>query len=262
MRRKKNASCKHRCRAPRLPNVTADACSYCGTLYKPNAAFCASCGSQRVAPAEPSDLPFVIKFFVCQLVVMLPAMIYVVHLHGSPFITDVVASGGLLVVTLGFALARRSLWLPLYKTTGFGALGFGAVLLAAPIVLALVLGYVHGLAKIFGMHEVDELSSFQGHHIMWMFGLVALLPPIMEELAFRGVMFTGLRKTLGVAESFIISSFAFALLHMSLPALITHLPLGLYFCLLRYRSQSLWPAMFAHCLHNLGVILVGQLGWM
>jgi membrane protease YdiL (CAAX protease family) len=88
-----------------------------------------------------------------------------------------------------------------------------------------------------------------------------VLPPVVEELAFRGLIYTGLRKTLGVSESFIISSFAFALLHMSLPALITHLPLGLYFCFLRHRSQSLWPSMFAHCLHNLGVIVVGQLGW-
>jgi uncharacterized protein len=241
--------------------VSTDGCSYCGAQFKPNAAFCSACGQHRLAHVEPSELAFVIKFFVWMLVVMLPAMIYVVHLKGDPFITDLVASGGLLVVTIGFALARRPLWWPLYKTTGFGPLGFVVVLVAAPVVLALVLGYVHGLSKIFGIHEIDELGSFRGHHVMWMIGLIALLPPVMEELAFRGVIFTGLRKTLGVTESFIISSFAFALLHMSLPALITHLPLGLYFCFLRYRSQSLWPAMFAHCLHNLGVILVDHLGW-
>jgi uncharacterized protein len=241
--------------------VTDDTCTFCGALYKPGAGFCSACGQRRIALVEPSELPFVIKFFVWQLVVMLPAMIYVVHLDGSPFITDLMASAGLLVVTLGFAFARRPLWWSLYKTTGFGPLGFLAVLLAAPVVLGLVDGYVHGLSKAFGIHPPDELAPFRGHHVMWMLGLIAFLPPIMEELAFRGVIYTGLRKTLGVAESFIISSFAFALLHLSIPALITHLPLGLYFCFLRYRSQSLWPSMFAHCLHNLGVIIVDSLGW-
>jgi membrane protease YdiL (CAAX protease family) len=241
--------------------VSGDACSFCGALYRPNAAFCSGCGQRRIVLDEPSELRFVIKFYVTQLVVMLPGVVYVVHAKGDPFATLLALSAALLVVTLGFALARRPLWLPLYKTTGFGPLGFLAVLVAAPVVLALVLGYVHGLASAFGIHPPDELDAFRGHHVAWMIGLIAILPPIAEELAFRGIIYTGLRRTLGVAESFIISSFAFALLHLSLPALVTHLPLGLYFCFLRYRSQSLWPSMFAHCLHNLGVILVGHLGW-
>lgn len=237
------------------------ACSFCGALYKPNAAFCAACGQRRIVLDEPSELRFVIKFYIALLVVMMPALIYVVHLDGSPFATAVAASAGLLVVTLAFAFARRPLWWPLYKTTGFGPLGFALILLAAPLVLALVLGYVHGLSSVFGIHPLDESAPFRGRSVMWEVGLVALLPPLMEELAFRGVIYTGLRKSLGLAESFIISSFAFALLHMSIPSLITHLPLGLYFCFLRHRSHSLWPAMFAHFLHNLGVIVVGHLGW-
>ncbi len=239
-----------------------DSCAFCGALYKPNAAFCAACGQRRIVLDEPSELRFVIKFYVTLLAVMTPGLIYVVHLGGNGFNSIAVTSAAMLAVTLGFAFARRPLWWPLYKTTGFGPLGFLLVLLAAPIVLMLVLGYVNGLSSLFGVHSPNESEAFRGHHVMWELGLIALLPPLMEELAFRGVIFTGLRKTLGVAESFIISSFAFALLHLSIPSLITHLPLGLYFCFLRYRSQSLWPAMFAHCLHNLGVILVDHFGWM
>ncbi|HEY5923543.1 MAG TPA: type II CAAX endopeptidase family protein [Kofleriaceae bacterium] len=241
--------------------MTSDACGFCGALFKPNAAFCSSCGQRRIILDEPSELRFVIKFYITMLAVMLPALIYVLHLDGDAFTTDLLASGGLLLVIFGFALARRPLWVPLYTTSGFGPLGFLIVLLAAPLVLGLVLGYVHGLSNAFGIHAPDELATFRDRNVLWMVCMIAVLPPLMEELAFRGVIYTGLRKTLGVAESFIISSFAFALLHMSLPALITHLPLGLYFCYLRYRSQSLWPAMFAHFLHNLGVIIVDIKGW-
>ena len=236
-------------------------CGFCGAAYKPNAAFCASCGQRRIVLDQPGEIRFVFKFFVVLLAVMVPGVIYVAHLEGDPFKTDIAMTAGLAIVTLGFALTRRELWWPLYKSFGFGPLGYLLVLFAAPVVLGLVLGYVHGLHDLFGIQPIDEMQPFRAHHMMWAIGLIVIAPPLVEELAFRGLMFTGLRKTLGVSESFIISSFAFALLHMALPAIITHLPLGLYLCWLRHRSNSLWPAMFAHALHNGGVILVDYLGW-
>ena len=248
-------------------SISDESCSHCGGAYKPGAAFCSACGVRRGALAEslpvhePNQLPFLLKLYIALLAVNLSGVLLVVHADANPFDTFVVASFGLGLVTLGFALARRSLWVSLYTTTGFGHVGFVGILLAAPVVLALVLGYVHGLERVFGLHNPDELDVFQHHHVLWMLGLVAALPPIMEELAFRGVIFTGLRKTLGVTESLIISSFAFALLHLSIPSLLTHVPLGLYFGYLRHRSNSLWPSMFAHSLHNLGVIFVAQYGW-
>lgn len=240
--------------------MSAGTCSDCGAAYKPNAAFCSACGKPRTLD-EPSQLSFIIKFFVAQLTVMLPFLVYTVHLHGDPFVAVMGASAALFVVTLAAAGVRRPLWWPLYKRAGFGPLGYALIVLAAPVVLTLVLGYVHGLATAFGLHPEAELEGFKGHAFVWQIILLAALPPVMEELAFRGIIFTGLTKTLGIAESMIISSFAFALLHLSIPSIVTHLPLGLYFCFLRHRSQSLWPSMLAHCLHNVGVIVVGYLGW-
>lgn len=237
-----------------------DRCGGCGAVYKPAAQFCAACGARRAPPAPPSELSFVIKFFVALLVTMLPGIVYVVHFDGSPFAADVALSGALLVVTLAFALARRSLWMSLYATPGFGPRGYLAIVLVAPVVLAVVLAYVRGLGRAFDIHVPDELEVYAGHHVAWMILLVAVLPPLVEELAFRGVMFTGLMRSLRVSEAFVISSLAFALLHMSLPAVVTHLPLGLYFCWLRHRCGSLWPSMLAHALHNTGVIVLGALG--
>lgn len=234
----------------------SDACSACGALYKANAAFCAACGQRRIVLPDHGELRFVFAFYITLLVAMAPGIVYVVHLDGDPFATDVVLSGAVLVVTVAFALTRRGLWWLLYKTAGFGLRGYAVVVLAAPVVLALVFGYTHGLSRAFDIKLPDELAPFRGHHVMWMFGLVAVLPPLVEELAFRGVIFTGLRTSFGLWESLVISSLAFALLHFSLPALITHLPLGLYLGYLRYRADSLWPAMLAHALHNAGVIVV------
>lgn len=237
----------------------SDACIACGTAYKANAAFCAACGQRRIVLGDQGELRFVFTFYIAVLLAMVPGFIYVAHMDGDVFKTDIVLSAIVLVVTLGFALTRRSLWWPLYKTAGFGLRGYAIVVLAAPIVLALVLGYVHGLSKAFGLHVPNEIEAFTGHHILWAIGLIAIMPPLVEELAYRGVIFSGLRASFGLWESIVISSFAFALMHISLPALITHLPLGMYFCYLRYRSNSLWPSMLAHALHNAGVILIESL---
>lgn len=85
-------------------------------------------------------------------------------------------------------------------------------------------------------------------------------PALQEELAFRGLIYGGLRTTLTISEAFIITSFAFAMLHLSIPSLVTHLPLGLYLCWLRERSGSLWPGVLAHFCHNLGVCLLEWTG--
>jgi membrane protease YdiL (CAAX protease family) len=95
-----------------------------------------------------------------------------------------------------------------------------------------------------------------------MLGLIALAPPVFEELAFRGLIYGALAKSLRRSEAYMISSFAFAMLHLSVPSLLTHLPLGLYFCWLRERSGSMYPSMFAHCCHNFGVVLVELDGWL
>ncbi len=200
-----------------------------------------------------------IWFFIALFAVLLPASIYVIHFDGDPFCADVVASTGLACVTLAFAIARRSLWWPLYKTFGFRWNLYLAIAVAAPVVLVLVYAYTSLLSYTFGIHVPNELEAFRDHHILWAIGLLAILPPLIEELAFRGIMYTGLRETLGVAEAVIISSFAFGLLHLSIPALVTHVPLGIYFCYLRQRSGRLWPSMLAHALHNAGVILVESL---
>ncbi len=81
-----------------------------------------------------------------------------------------------------------------------------------------------------------------------------MTPPVFEELAFRGTIFGLLRRHLSGWEALLLSSFAFAILHLSVPSLVTHVPMGLYFCWLRQRGGSLWPAMLAHALHNTWVL--------
>lgn len=233
----------------------SDACRACGAPLADTAAFCGSCGQPR-----PGGVAFLLRYYLAMLAVGIVALIYA-RVTDRIFETTVLATIALGIVTLGFAIPHRALVLPAYRRTGFGPLGFALVIAAAPVVCAIVLGYVHGLGGLFGIHVPGELEGIDTHGLAIAVLLIAVAPPLEEELGFRGLIYGTMRKSFTLAETFLISSFAFALLHFSVPALLTHLPLGLYFCWLRHRSGSLWPPIVAHACHNLGVIIAERAGW-
>lgn len=230
-----------------------EVCPACGAAFKPDAAFCAACGRQR--GFVDRGLTFVIWFYIALLGVQVVALI-AIRAGGRVFEVEAAATLALAVVIFAVAAARWPLVATAYRRAGFSPLGYALILLAAPAILLVVTAYVDGLASAFGLHPPSELAGFEHRSLAWILLLITVAPALTEELAFRGVMIGALTRSLRRSEIYILSSFAFAILHLSIPILLTHMPLGLYFCWLRERSGSLWPSTFAHFCHNLGVVLV------
>lgn len=230
-------------------------CEGCPAVLKPGAAFCAACGRARVPvavrlpPLPPRSLFRAIWLYVGLLVVQLVIMAYA---RVSKDAFTAVLGGTLLfaVVTLGFYLPVRR---QLASATGSFGLRWPwvlAIICGSVAIAAVVAGYVHGLSSLFGIHAPSELAGLEAHPWPWSIALIVILPPLVEELAFRGVIYGGLRTSLSVSESLVVSAFAFAMIHMSIPTMLTHFPLGLYLGWLRHRSGSLWPGILAHACHN------------
>ncbi|HVK86760.1 MAG TPA: CPBP family intramembrane glutamic endopeptidase [Kofleriaceae bacterium] len=237
------------------PLVGAPACAVCGRALKLGAEFCGGCGQRVILAPRRSDVRTLITFYVTSLVIMASAMIYVRvtddELHGV-----IGATLGLTVASGLFAVQHRDLVALPLRTAGFSLVGYALVVLASvPIVLG-VHAYVGLVHRLLGMHITDELAVFAGSPAWLPIVMVVVLPPLGEELAFRGLIFGGLRRSLSVTDAFLISSFAFAVLHLAIPSLVTHFPLGLYLCWLRHRSGSLWPGVLAHACHNLGICIL------
>jgi membrane protease YdiL (CAAX protease family) len=205
-------------------------------------------------------LGLVIRCYLALLAVQVVAIIYV-KLDGDVLTAVVADTIGIAAIAIGVALRHRALVTPAYHTVGWSWRGYALVLLAAPVVLAAVIGYVRGLTAVFGLQGWRQLGELEGHSQTLLVAVIAIAPALYEELAFRGLIFGALRESFSTREAIFISAFAFALLHLSLPSLVTHLPLGLYFGWLRYRSGSMWPSTFAHFCHNLGVIIADACGW-
>lgn len=87
---------------------------------------------------------------------------------------------------------------------------------------------------------------------------LVILPPLYEEILFRGLLFTGLRSKLSLPVTAIIVSLLFALVHLEWsgagPLLwaagIDTFVLSVVLVYVRERTGSLWPAIGLHAIKN------------
>ena len=86
---------------------------------------------------------------------------------------------------------------------------------------------------------------------------VALLPALLEEIAFRGVLQGRMAQLFGSGSGILLSSVAFALAHGATIYLPAYLLLGLYLAWLRNRSDSLAAPILMHFLFN-ALLVMGQ----
>jgi membrane protease YdiL (CAAX protease family) len=82
--------------------------------------------------------------------------------------------------------------------------------------------------------------------------LICVLAPFVEELFFRGFMFTALARRLGPGWGALIVGFVFGIGHAPAPAisLVALGAFGVGLCLLYWRTKSIIPGMALHALNN------------
>lgn len=79
---------------------------------------------------------------------------------------------------------------------------------------------------------------------------VVVLAPVVEELIFRGVIFSGFQKNYSPFWAILLSALLFALFHLNPWQFGPTFLLGLLLGLVRLRTGSLIAAIFTHALHN------------
>lgn len=73
--------------------------------------------------------------------------------------------------------------------------------------------------------------------------LVAAVAAVCEELAFRGLILSGMRRRLGPVAAVLVSSLLFALAFLNLVAFLPAFLLGCVLGFLALRTNSLWPGV-------------------
>lgn len=85
---------------------------------------------------------------------------------------------------------------------------------------------------------------------------VVLAAPAMEEVLFRGLLYTALEPLAGTATAVGITAVLFGVIHVSTYgadwySVVQTLVMGLFLTVVRAQSGSLWPAVAAHVMINL-----------
>jgi len=174
--------------------------------------------TQREVLAGPTML-------LLELALLIPVWWFVFHRHGADW------------KALGFRLFS------------WKDLGISCGLLVGIYIFMFVYGIVLSVFNI--EPEVNWVEIFESQVSPgWLIFTVVIAAPFLEEILFRGFIFTGFRNKYGWINAMLISGALFAVNHLQLVGLITYFLLGCVLAYLRHASKSLWPSIFFHMVIN------------
>ena len=114
-------------------------------------------------------------------------------------------------------------------------------------------GYQSAASLIFGE---ESLAA-----VLLEIGVTALLVPFMEELVFRGIVLSSLRKY-GIGFSIVASALIFGMAHMDFSTAVFAFIAGLVFGFLYAKTNNLWLAVWIHALNNLIAVVGSHAGFL
>lgn len=172
---------------------------------------------------------------------------------------------------IGF-VAAFALWRYRLGWQALGLRAFDRSLWWLPVVAAaaaLVSVIVYGAILVglgFDQPEQTELQSlFDSNAALPLVGFaLVIMAPLSEEIFFRGFIFPGLIRPLGLAGAMVVSGIIFGAFHITgsetVALLLPFGAIGALFCWLYYRTGSLWPSIITHFLFNSVGFAAGAIG--
>jgi len=177
----------------------------------------------------PSPMVMTISFAVAGLVVYL--LTRLVYWRSK--------TGGVPAIVRGASVPAALRW-------GVG-LGLLAVLPGVGYLIALQHSDLWaGLAR---QQQIYTLPGFRP----WMFALAVGAAPLCEEFIFRGLIFGGLRRSMGALPAIVISAAIFAIVHPAL-SMLPVFALGVIAAVAYERSKVLLAPMLVHAIYNAAVL--------
>lgn len=146
-------------------------------------------------------------------------------------------------------------WGVLFGIAGLFMAGIGA------LITTLIVGDFNSAAGEAAL-ALRESSSFAAIFIFAV--VIAVGAPVVEEIAFRGMLFGALRKR-GVNPVWVvaITAVAFSLFHLEPTRILVLLPIGVTLGLARWKTEGLGAPMVAHTVNNMPAavfLLIGAPG--
>lgn len=154
-----------------------------------------------------------------------------------------------LVILAAFFLLRRKN--PL-REVGFRATRgrFVFTAIAVTPLLYMAVSFVLGLLPQEWMEDYAEASASLSQTGVLMVLATVVAAPLVEEVIFRGLVLSRLRRTMPGWLAVLISALAFGLCHGQIVWIAYAFVLGLVFGFMDLRARSVWPSLAAHVVFN------------
>ncbi len=190
---------------------------------------------------------------------------------GIPRVTVAIAGSGVLLV-VAYALiflpvpimaARRGVRLADF--VGMRRVNLSAVVAGALGVIGFgtVITIAYGVAlQLFRVSPVSNASQIASAFGASPFGLVVaflavcVVAPFVEEIAYRGVLFSSLRECWGQPVAIVVAGCLFGMAHLVPLLMIPTALLGMALAWVYTSTRSLWASMAAHACYNAFTLLL------
>lgn len=240
-------------------------CGTCQADIAPGSRFCTHCGNLQRSPEELeipktwAGLNQILFLFGLQLIICLVfKFVDGLDSFGDMLIVDTSMAG---ITVLFFAYNwkdnRKLLRWPNFSVQKL-AMYCGVAFLSS-----LLVNYIVGWLNITLFDEDTNYYLFfllSGHGKWWMIFCMAVTPALFEELAFRGVILQNLTKYVDQWQAVFVTSFLFAILHLTFISLFWLIPFAIFLSIVRLKEKTIWYGVCIHFCFNLTVCLLEILG--
>ena len=174
------------------------------------------------------------------------------------WIQYVISEGVILVIAIIYMVVNRidpMKDIP-YKRIGFvdGILSLAAGYCMIPMVL-----FLNSITMLFSTNYLEEgTTTLLTYPFFMQVILLAVIPPLVEELVFRGIFFGSYRKA-GMSGAAIMSGLIFGCFHLNINQGLYAFAIGIVFAYMVEATGSLWSSVIAHFAINTYSIGVVQL---
>lgn len=154
-----------------------------------------------------------------------------------------------LVILAAFFLLRRK---NPFREVGFHATRGRFVFFAIAItpLLYVAVTFVLGLLPEEWMADYAEASAALNQTGVLMVIATVVAVPIVEEVIFRGLVLSRLRRAMPGWLAVVLTALAFGLCHGQIVWMAYAFVLGLVFGFMNLRARSIWPSLVAHLIFN------------
>lgn len=239
-------------------------CNGCGKDIKSKSLYCGFCGSPAGIVSIHQDesvkeknfrfnLYYPLVFYGALLIVLITLQ----SIEFRSIYTSVVFSDLSLIV---FGLLFTIPVISLIKTSlTLRDISFKPLMWLVPlsvVIAVCVIGLSNLLNRtLFENQEYINWAESTSFPLLYGILSTAIQPAIVEEITFRGLVYTCLNEVMGWRSAVLLSAFMFALAHMSVISLFWLIPAGIFYGYLRYRYKTIWYGVAAHFIHNSTVVI-------